>query len=158
MPVTAPWADELVAWSRAAAPREACGLVLGSRRSGSVHVAHVTVARNLARCSTSFVVDPDDVVRALALAHASGWALVGVWHSHVASVAEPSARDRAEAWPELLQVIVGPVDGACGVAVWRVAAQGVVRLRWRGKTIDADDEPTSGLGKLASNSDAVLER
>ena len=47
--------------------------------------------------------------------------IVGYYHSHPASEATPSSRDRAEAWPKSVYLIVGPSGE---VTAWRLGAGG----------------------------------
>ncbi len=95
--------------ARAAAPREACGVLLGTRNANGGHVQVATLGRNLADADDAFELDPADYLAAEATACADGLAVVGFWHSHVASAAVPSARDLAAAWAGHLMLIVGPL-------------------------------------------------
>jgi proteasome lid subunit RPN8/RPN11 len=87
--------DLLIAWSRAAAPREACGLVLGSGVGATARVEHVTCARNVSCTVDAFEVDVGDQLAAERLAASLHLRVLGAWHSHVCGAAVPSRRDRA---------------------------------------------------------------
>jgi proteasome lid subunit RPN8/RPN11 len=79
--------------ARDAAPDECCGLLLGTADD----IVQAVPARNIATEPTSrFLVDPEDHFAARRTARARGMALVGFYHSHPRSAAEPSARDLAE--------------------------------------------------------------
>ena len=109
--------EELLARARAAAPREACGVMLGARAGDRTAVRAVFEAQNLARGAERFELDPGDVVRAERVARARGLELVGFWHSHPRGPASPSAEDARAAWPGHLHVIVAPC--ACPrISVW----------------------------------------
>lgn len=128
------FAEELVRWSRAAAPREACGLLLGVRANARVRVARALRGRNCALDLDRFELDPGEVVQAHDEAARHGQAVVGVWHSHWRSAARPSPQDLDAAWPGLVQVIVGPVAAStCAVRAWVVETGGI-----RGVSIDDD--------------------
>jgi len=90
--------------ARREAPRECCGLLLGTRRT--IHYA--VALPNRSRLRTRYRIDPRDHV---------GWrrhlrqvspelAIVGVYHSHPTGPPEPSPTDVAEAhYPEWIHVI-----------------------------------------------------
>jgi len=86
--------DAIVAHAREAAPAECCGLLLG--HDGEVVAAVRT--RNIAeQPSTRFFVDPKDHIHQRREARNRGLDIVGFYHSHPRSPAEPSETDRAEA-------------------------------------------------------------
>jgi proteasome lid subunit RPN8/RPN11 len=96
--------DAIVAHARAASPSECCGLLLGT---GSV-VEEARPARNVSDCPTiRFVIDPRDHFDALREGRRHGLKVVGFYHSHPHSPAEPSETDLAEAaYPDHLCLIV----------------------------------------------------
>lgn len=96
-----------------AAPREACGLLLGSE----AEVHEVVTIPNAATTTDSFVLDPDVAHGVFERADRAGIGVVGVWHSHPAGPARPSARDIAEGVPGWVHLVVG-ADGA--VRAWDV--------------------------------------
>jgi proteasome lid subunit RPN8/RPN11 len=112
---------QLVAWSSAAAPREACGFLFGIAREHRIDVCAVTCARNLAEGDDAFLLDPGDVARADRRARDIGLDLVGFWHSHPRAEAVPSASDERAAWPGLLCVIVAP-SAQPVIRAWRSLA------------------------------------
>ncbi|MFT7676797.1 MAG: proteasome lid subunit RPN8/RPN11 [Planctomycetota bacterium] len=105
----------------AAYPREACGLLVGkSECHGRVHDVWSLPNRVADNPESSFAMDPGELVAALGRAEAAGLEQVGFWHSHPDAAAIPSARDRAAAWPDSLQLIAS------------IGARGLVELRgWR---------------------------
>ncbi len=87
------WNLECVAHAREASPDECCGLLLG--RGGEI--VEAVRARNVADDpATRFLIDPADHFAALRTARERGLEVVGFYHSHPASPADPSERDRAE--------------------------------------------------------------
>ena len=114
--IAAALVDALVAEAVSAAPREACGLLVG--RGHDVH--RIVPARNVDASPTRYTIDPADHFAALREARRDGLAVIGAYHSHPAGPPEPSPRDTAEAVPEFLYVIVGLVP-APAVAAWHLA-------------------------------------
>jgi proteasome lid subunit RPN8/RPN11 len=96
--------DAIVAHAREAAPNECCGLLLG--RDGEI--VEAVRARNIAGDPvTRFLIDPIDHFAAIRTARARALDIVGFYHSHPQSAAEPSSRDVAEFdYPDRLYVVV----------------------------------------------------
>ena len=93
----------IVAHARAQAPAECCGVLIG--RDG--HVVDAVPARNAADRPTRFLIDPQDHFAAIRLARQRQLDVVGYYHSHPRSAAEPSETDVAEAnYPDHLALIV----------------------------------------------------
>lgn len=94
----------IVVHARAEAPRECCGLLIGT----DAEIIDAVPARNLAeRPETRYLIDPRDHLRAIREARARGLRVVGAYHSHPRSAATPSATDAADGFPHFLFVIVG---------------------------------------------------
>jgi proteasome lid subunit RPN8/RPN11 len=110
--------EAVVAHARAAAPAECCGLLLG--RDGSIAEA-APAANNAADPSRRFVVDPKDHIDRRREARRRGLDVVGFYHSHPSSRAEPSATDLAEAsYPDHLYLIVSLAAGSPDVRLFRL--------------------------------------
>ena len=94
----------MVRHARACAPDECCGLLLG--REGAI--VEAVRARNVAADpATRFLIDPADHFAAMRTARAQALVIVGFYHSHPRSAAEPSPRDVAEFdYPDHLYAIV----------------------------------------------------
>jgi proteasome lid subunit RPN8/RPN11 len=85
--------ESVVEHAREAFPRECCGLLLGRRGD----IADVFPARNIAdEPERRFLIDPEDHFAARRAARTRGLDVIGFYHSHPRSPAEPSERDRAE--------------------------------------------------------------
>ncbi len=95
--------DAIVAHARAGAPNECCGLLIGVEG----RIVESVPARNLLASPSRYLIDPGQHFDVLRHARREGLAVVGAYHSHVRTGAEPSERDIAEAHdPGLLYVIV----------------------------------------------------
>jgi proteasome lid subunit RPN8/RPN11 len=108
--------DSVVAHARRMAPSECCGLLVGS---GS-RILEAIPARNVAvSATTRFLVDPKDHIDGRRAARRRGLDVIGFYHSHPRSSAQPSATDRAEAsYPDHLYLIVGLVNEAPEIRVF----------------------------------------
>jgi len=112
--------DAIVAHAREAAPAECCGMLVGS--AGAVTAA--VRARNLSDQPARFLIDPQDHIRARRDARDAGLDVIGFYHSHPHSAAEPSATDLAEAsYPNHLYVIVGLAGEAADVRIYRFTGE-----------------------------------
>ena len=110
--------DEVVAHARAAAPSECCGLLVGRADAIVDAVRAANIADDPVR---RFVVDPKDHIDGRRQARTRGLAVVGFYHSHPVSPAEPSTTDVAEAgYADHLHLIVSLSGNAPGIAVFRL--------------------------------------
>jgi proteasome lid subunit RPN8/RPN11 len=92
-----------VAHAREAAPAECCGVLLGA----GDEVVEAVRTRNSADQPTRFLIDPRDHFDAIRSGRSRGLDVVGFYHSHPHSPAEPSETDIAEAnYPDHLVLIV----------------------------------------------------
>ncbi len=95
--VTAPRSllESVRAASEAAAPEEACGLLLGRAGSDRIMLSGCVPSRNLASDPVRrFEVDPAVRLRVQRAARSGAEPLVGVYHSHPSGTAAPSETDR----------------------------------------------------------------
>jgi proteasome lid subunit RPN8/RPN11 len=97
-------------------PDEACGLLAGRLRPGSLvpdgRVDIVLPTGNADASARTYSVDSRDLIRSLRAAEAEGLELVGVFHSHTHTEAWPSPTDVRQALePGWLYVIVSLKDG-----------------------------------------------
>jgi proteasome lid subunit RPN8/RPN11 len=115
--------DALVAEAVAAAPREACGLLVGRGRV----VQRIVPARNVDASPTRYTIDPADHFAALRAARRDGLAVIGAYHSHPVGPPAPSPFDRAEAAADFLYLIVG-LAPAPAVAAWQLVDGNFVGL------------------------------
>ncbi len=105
-------------------PRECCGLLIGRRG----HVTGSVPSRNLARSAVRYELDPRvhiDLRRVLRQI-VPPLAILGVYHSHPAGRARPSATDVAEAlYPDWVHIIVGLGGARQQIAGFRMRGGGV---------------------------------
>ena len=90
---------------RTASPREACGLLLGERTDAVHVVTKIAPIPNVAPAEDAFRLDPIAWRSAELAARQEGLLVLGVWHSHPSSNAEPSAQDSRgaqEGWSHLI--------------------------------------------------------
>ena len=97
-------------------PDEACGLLAGQLRAGSLEpdgrIDAVYPCRNADASARTYSVDSKDLIASLRGAEAAGLELVGVFHSHTHTEAWPSDTDVHQALePYWLYVIVSLKDG-----------------------------------------------
>jgi proteasome lid subunit RPN8/RPN11 len=86
--------DAMVAHVQAEAPNEGCGMLGGKDDT----VLEVFPARNAAASPIRFIIHPEDLLQIVrTVEYERDWQIVGIFHSHVASQAYPSATDVAEA-------------------------------------------------------------
>jgi proteasome lid subunit RPN8/RPN11 len=93
------------AHARADAPRECCGLLLGTTTDSERAIQRAEATRNLASTPTRYDIDPADHFRILRDARRSGLTVLGAYHSHPQSVPVPSPTDLAEGLPNFLYII-----------------------------------------------------
>lgn len=95
-----PLRTQLQQLAKDAAPRECCGLLLGTRDGEIFHISDIHPARNLAAQADRFDIAPRDHFAAQRSARASGVMVIGCYHSHPGGTAQPSATDLAGAGQE----------------------------------------------------------
>lgn len=117
--------DQIRTHARTDAPRECCGLLLGT--GSDVHA--IVPARNVADAPLHrFEIDPIVLLRAHRAAREGGLAIIGHYHSHPGGAPIPSlvdaamAEGRGEFW-----LIVG-ADGT--TRAWRAPASGDIHGRF----------------------------
>lgn len=103
----------------AAAPEEACGLLLGECQNESrgtvLRLGLLWPCLNVwtpaAQRRRRFAIDPREQLLAQKWGRRHGWQVIGTVHSHPRGPAVPSAIDRAWAFPPTLMLIAGPGAG-----------------------------------------------
>jgi proteasome lid subunit RPN8/RPN11 len=107
--------DGIVEHARAEAPNECCGLLIGPAEAG-IGGSSSTPRRSItehARCTNvhaspvRYQVDPAEHIAIIRRLRGTTNGVVGAYHSHPASPAEPSASDLREAhYPDYIWIIV----------------------------------------------------
>lgn len=85
--------EKMLAYARAEAPIEACGLIAGTRDGDDRHIEFVYILTNIDRAEEHFSLDPREQLAAVKDMRAHGWVPLGNWHSHPVSPARPSQED-----------------------------------------------------------------
>ena len=110
----------VLAHAREARPEECCGVLVGTRRN----IAFAAPMRNVAtdRRRRYQLDDAEHIaIRQWLRTSAPAMGIVGVYHSHPASAARPSATDLAEAhYPEWLYLIAGRAGTRAVVKGFRI--------------------------------------
>lgn len=120
--------DEVRAHARDASPRECCGMLIGI----GVEVRQSVRAANLATGTTRFEIDPRDHFRAIRAAREQSLDVVGFYHSHPRTPADPSETDRAESGDaRALHLIVGWRDDVEDVRVFLIERDAVTDVPFR---------------------------
>jgi proteasome lid subunit RPN8/RPN11 len=130
----------VVAEAAASPDVEVCGLLLGE----GMRVAEVSPCRNVAPDPTiGFEIDPQALIAAHRAARAGGPAVIGHYHSHPSGIAEPSARDAANAMGDgAVWIIAGRSD----LLAWRSSAVG------KFDSIELSRVPGEGRGPVSDRS------
>jgi len=110
--IPAPLLQELIDWARQGLPDEACGIVVGDRPfSDGGQPLRFEPLTNVAHSPTRYLIDPTEQLRVMTAIDDAGEEAWGIFHSHVASVAEPSRTDVVLAYyPAALYLICSLAD------------------------------------------------
>ena len=99
--------DKIIAQARKEFPNEACGILAG--KDGKVK--RVYEMRNTDASPSTFLMEPKEQLKAMKEIRNSGIEMIGIYHSHVASRAYPSAHDVELAlYPEVSCAIISLED------------------------------------------------
>ena len=129
--------DDVRAHAREAAPRECCGILIGTSDS----VVENVRAGNLADGTTRFEIDPRDHIKAVRLSRAKGLDIVGFYHSHPRSRAYPSETDKAESgYAEAMHLIAGTHETGDEMRLFRIGRDSVAELPY----VATQNAPTPG--------------
>ena len=124
----------IVAHALAAAPNEACGIIVGERPAADGGIATRWVPlRNPLASPYRYAIDPADLLRLTIETDDADEVFWAIVHSHVASPARPSPTDLREShYPDSLYLLVSldpneadPSAGAPSIRAWRIVDGGV---------------------------------
>lgn len=122
-PIRAELLQQVIDAARADVPNEACGLLVSDRHfaEGGTPARYVPL-RNAASSPYRYMIDPREQLQVWMQLEEAGEAVWALVHSHVASVAEPSATDVGLAfYPDSLYVICSLMDPvAPTVRAWSI--------------------------------------
>ncbi|MET4896954.1 M67 family metallopeptidase [Sphingomonadaceae bacterium jetA1] len=129
--------DFIRAAAAASRGAEICGLLLGEGN-------RVVAARPCANISSEpwhrFEIDPVALIAAHRAARGGGPAVLGHYHSHPTGLAEPSARDAADAAPD---GAIWLIAGGGRVTGWRAVAMGRRHGRFDPVTLACAEPPVA---------------
>ena len=109
--------DAIVLHAREAAPNECCGLLVGTAEG----IEQAVRTRNAKESPSAYRVDPADHFALIRRVRARQKLIVGAYHSHPRSAAEPSPRDIAESHDEsLVHLIVSLAAAEPRFAAFRI--------------------------------------
>lgn len=99
--------DDMIAHGKACHPQEACGFLAGKPGEATVFIP----IENSDHSTVSYLMDPKQQMKAFKRMQGENLELVGIFHTHVASPASPSQKDRSMAfYPEVSYVIASLAD------------------------------------------------
>jgi [CysO sulfur-carrier protein]-S-L-cysteine hydrolase len=114
---------ELIAWAKAGVPNEACGILAGysSAIDGGRAISFYPLT-NAEASPFLYRIDPIEQLRAMVAIDDRDEVVWGIFHSHVASAAEPSVTDIGLAfYPEALYLICSLADpSAPHIRAWSI--------------------------------------
>ncbi len=93
----------MIAHAREEAPNECCGILAGT--AGQVQKLYRGI--NAEKSPVRYNIDPRQLLRIHQEIEALNWEILGIYHSHTHTEADPSATDiRVAFWPDSLYFIV----------------------------------------------------
>lgn len=119
-----PLRHALIEAAVAAEPNECCGLLVGRTVDDTTTVIdRIAPSRNvtLGTPASSFEIDPQVRFSVMRSLRGSGEAIIGHYHSHPRTTAQPSARDLSRVYePDLVWLIIGLAGGSrAEIRAWR---------------------------------------
>lgn len=114
--------EEIITHSKEAHPIEACGLLLGLKRSGKKIVSEVRRAPNVLNSSSRYEIDPEIELQVFMEAERKSLEVVGIYHSHPYWAAAPSGIDANLAFfQDVSYVIYSVSEGSFASYTWNGA-------------------------------------
>jgi proteasome lid subunit RPN8/RPN11 len=99
--------EEMIAHAKGVYPQEACGFLAGKDGEAKYFIA----IENMDHSTVTYTMDPKQQLKAFKRISGDGLELLGIFHSHVASSADPSQTDRQMAfYPDVSYLIVSLAD------------------------------------------------
>ncbi len=119
-PIAAELLQQLIDAARAGFPNEACGIVAGAgSAAGGGLPTRFHPLRNAADSPYRYLIDPDEQLRVMLAIEDADEVVWGIFHSHVASPAEPSDTDVGLAlYPDSLYLICSLAGTLPDVRAW----------------------------------------
>lgn len=121
----------MVAHARACAPEECCGLLAGAAPvdGGAAEVTEVHCLTNADASPVTYRIDSHEQFATFRDVEGRGLEVIGCFHSHVRSAAEPSPTDVAQAfYPDWVYAIVSLRDDEAVLRAFRIVDGDVAEL------------------------------
>lgn len=125
--------DQVIDWSLAGHPNEACGLISGSASpaDGGTAIQFLPLT-NVAASPYRYLIDPDEQLRAMLAIDDADETVWGIVHSHVMSPAVPSDTDVGlAAYPDALYLICSLGANVPVVRAWSIRGGTVTEVELR---------------------------
>lgn len=122
-PLAGPLHLQLLTWAEACRPNEACGLLAGDGPPvAGGRATRFIPLRNAAQSPYRYLIDPQEQLTTMLELDDRDEVVWGIFHSHVASPAEPSVTDLGLAfYPESLYLICSLAGDDPHVRAWTLA-------------------------------------
>jgi proteasome lid subunit RPN8/RPN11 len=85
--------QRLISLAKDSLPKESCALLAGNQSETKTHVIDLILMKNSKLSTTSFSIDPQELINAYKNAQKLSMEIVGIFHSHPSGV-QPSSTDR----------------------------------------------------------------
>lgn len=120
--LSAPLLQQLIDHARDGHPNEACGIIAGKAPAeAGGRATRFLPLRNAAESPYRYLIDPDEQLRAMLEIDDADEVVWGIFHSHVASPAEPSVTDIGLAYyPDSLYLICSLAGDVPTVRAWSI--------------------------------------
>ena len=103
--------DQIAKEAHAAAPRECCGLLVGTEQGETFRVLYLRSTRNVAVEPDRFEIDPAPQIALMRALRGTGRRIIGCYHSHPDGTVEPSPIDLASSFERGFVWLIAGVSG-----------------------------------------------
>ncbi len=108
--------NQMIEHSRADAPAEACGLLVGKH----LQIQKLYKMKNIDESNKKYLMDPKEQFKVFKQIREEGLKLIGIYHSHVATKAYPSETDRSMAMYDVAYFIVSLMNEEPLIKAYRI--------------------------------------
>lgn len=110
----------LIEYARNGAPEEVCGLIGGTERDGIREAREIYFLENAAHSETRFFMTSAEQFAAIRDMRAKKIKLIGCFHSHPKTAANPSAEDLRLAYDKNISYVIISLKGGADIKSFRV--------------------------------------
>jgi proteasome lid subunit RPN8/RPN11 len=140
--------EAMFAQAQAEGPNECCGLLAGRVADGLGRVVQRYPLRNAAASPVEFVSEAQDMFAAVRDMHRRGLDILAVYHSHPASPAVPSRKDRERNYsPEIVNLIISLQGATPTLRGWWLTADTATEAQWEAEERPVGRPPSSADGR-----------